>query len=345
MPTFAELLADPSRLTPDLRSPLIQPDGTVTVLWEGDPGPEGIACQGEWMPDEQSLTQIPGTAVWGADLVAPLLPPTICTMIGVGRAGQGMDSHRHQPALIGPAVPPPLPAEGEPSRLDADLLLGAPDLAGGQRRVRVWVPPGWAPGQRCPVLLVPDAQIMVDRGGWLPRITDTLRHRGEIPPVIIVALDHGGSERPSEYLWGGARNQAARAWVWSFVMPWVRRTYPGAERWWIAAFSNGASFATQLLLGEPDLWEGAALLSPWHGPEVEAVLALTTGWKGGGRIWISNGDFGIGERKSLAPAQVLAERLGAQGVNLRFQIQTGYGHTLEAMERSLGPALAWMLGR
>lgn len=42
---FAQLKQDPSLFSPDLRSPIFHPDGTMTVLWEGDAGEGGVLCR------------------------------------------------------------------------------------------------------------------------------------------------------------------------------------------------------------------------------------------------------------------------------------------------------------
>lgn len=157
--------------------------------------------------------------------------------------------------LRGAALPGPLPHEGEASTLAADVALPAPGLAGGERRVRVFVPPAYEPARAYATLYITDGQFGIDQYGWFPRITDTLRHRGEMPPVILVLMDNGGAARPEEYLIGGSRNAAARRWVWEQVVPYVDERWPSAQRW-VASGSNGASMGAQLVLGRPDCSPG-----------------------------------------------------------------------------------------
>lgn len=53
--TFAQPKEHPELLTPDARSPIIHPDATMTVLWEGDPGLDTPSCLAEWWEQSQPL--------------------------------------------------------------------------------------------------------------------------------------------------------------------------------------------------------------------------------------------------------------------------------------------------
>ena len=93
MITFAQLKGHPELLTPDVRSPIFHSDGAMTILWEGDPGPDGLLMiASDWMEQPAPLEQIPGTSIWGGDFPAPALPRTVCTMVVVVRPGGALPS-------------------------------------------------------------------------------------------------------------------------------------------------------------------------------------------------------------------------------------------------------------
>ncbi len=175
MLTFAQLKTQPELLTPDARSPIIHENGTMTVLWEGDPGQEDVLCQAEWWEKPQPLEHIPGTNIWGGDFPAPDLPRTVCAAVGVGNDYGLLLSPRHNRYLLGPDVPAPLTPEGAPSTLAEDVVLPAPGLAGDARRVRIYLPPGYEAGQPYHTLYLNDGQVELDSGKRFPAAADTLQ--------------------------------------------------------------------------------------------------------------------------------------------------------------------------
>ena len=345
MITFAQLKEHPELLTPDMRSPIFHSDGAMTILWEGDPGPDGLMMlASDWMEQPATLEQIPGTSIWGGDFPAPALPRTVCTMVVVGRPGGSLPSPRHNEYVHGPDLLPLPVAEGASSTLAEEIILPAPGLAGEQRRARIYIPHGYTKEQSYPVLYLPDGQLEIEREQRFPIITDTLRHRGQIPPVILVMMDNDAQERPEEYLIGGSRNLAARRWVWETAIPYVDERYGAAERWAVGG-SNGASFAAQVALGRPDLFSGGAFYSPWHRNGLEDILKLADEWPGGGRFAISHGNFGAGERKNLPGACALAKHLQARQATVNFVELDGFGHNFHAWHFALPGLLRWLLGQ
>jgi len=334
MLTFAQLKDHPELLTPDVRSPILHPSGTMTVLWEGDPGQEEVLRLAEWWGQPQPLEQIPGTRIWGSDFPAPDLPRTVCAWVEVGNERVALPSPRHSKYILGPDLPPLLVPEGEPATLAEDVTLPAPGLAGDERRVRIFLPPGYAAGASYHTLYLGDGQMELDAEKRFPAATDTLRHRGKAPPVILVVMDNGGPERPEEYIASGSRNLAARRWVWETVIPYVDARYPAAQRWAVGG-SNGASMALQLALGRPDLFSGGVFYSPWHRDGLDEVLRMADHWPGGGHFVISHGNFGLGERKNLPGTCALVERLQARNVMVHFMEQDGYGHNFYAWQLTI----------
>lgn len=341
MLTFAQLKDHPELLTPDVFSPILHSDGTLTILWEGDPGQEEVLCVAEWWERPKPLEHIHGTNLWGGDFPAPDLPRTVCASIGVGNESGAFPSPRHHRYLLGPDLPEPLALEGEPSTRAEDVILPAPGLAGDQRRVRVYLPPGYEAGQTYHTLYLTDGQMELDEEKRFPTVTDTLRHRGAAPPVMLVVMDNGGPARPEEYIAGGSRNLAARRWVWETVVPYVEARYPASRRWAVGG-SNGASMALQLALGRPDLFSGGVFYSPLHRDGLEEVLRLADEWPGGGRFGVSHGNFGLGERKNLPGAHALVEHLQARQAVVHFMERDGHGHNFHAWRLAMPDLLRWL---
>ena len=180
-----------------------------------------------------------------------------------------------------------------------------------------------------PALFWLDAQSDIDQLRWLPGLPETLCRLGEMPPVIVVAMDHGGQARAEEYLTEGHRNLAARIWVWDSVLPYVTARYALAQCWTVRS-SNGATMALQLVLARPGVFAGALCISSRQRNGLEAILALAEDWPGGGRFFPGQGDFGLGEQQARWGSQMLAERLKERGAFMHLAIMHGYGHTFDA---------------
>ncbi|HTK06179.1 MAG TPA: alpha/beta hydrolase-fold protein [Ktedonobacteraceae bacterium] len=341
LPTFSHLRQHPEDLPEALSSPITHQDGTITVLWEGNPDTAIPMCVTEWLATPRPLEQLPGTSIWGVDLDAPPLPPTICSYVRVMIHGKVSPSPRHHPDLRGPDLPPLLSLSSGHLFLAEDIVLPAPGLAGDARRVRVYVPHDYHTHHPYPALFWLDAQSAIDQLHWLPGLPETLWLRGEMPPMIVVAMDHGGQARPEEYLADEQRNPAARAWVWNTILPYIIARYP-LDQCWLVGVSNAASMALQLMLAKPGVFAGGLFLSPRHRKGLEAVLALAEHWPGGGHFFLGQGDFGLGEQQAVPDSQMLAKRLQEHRANVHFVIKPGYGHTFDAFFLLLIEGLRWL---
>lgn len=78
-----------------------------------------------------------------------------------------------------------------PSMLADEVILPASGLAGDRRRRRIYTPHGYTKEHIYPVPYLPDGQMEIDREQRFPAVTDTLHHREQIPPVILVMMDNG----------------------------------------------------------------------------------------------------------------------------------------------------------
>ena len=345
MVTFAQIKRDPALLTRDVRSPIIHPEGSVTVLWQGgddtaEEASAGIFCQVAWLDDPQPLERIPGTDLWGADLPCPPLPATCCSTIHVGSLARSLPSPLHNESLTGPLTPPLPRYQCAPSPIVFDETWPADGLSTPSRRIRVFAPAdGVTPGY---ALLALDGQTFVDPGADLPIALDALRDAGEAPPCIVVAVDSApAAGRQSEYLMDGAHNVAALRWLADAVYPAISTRF-GVERWSVAGWSNSGSLALQMALERPDLFAGCAALSPWSRGGAPGLQALAEQWSGAGRIWLSHGDFGLGETRNLPVTRALAAALIRRSPDVRYHEAEGYGHCYGAWSRLLPDALRWL---
>jgi predicted alpha/beta superfamily hydrolase len=140
------------------------------------------------------------------------------------------------------------------------------------RRVIVWLPPSYAsdPSRRYPVLYMQDGQQVFD-----PQ-TSTFNHdwqvdewctqliaEGRLPEIIVVAA-YCTEDRFIEYN-PSALGPAYASFVVDELKPFIDRTYrtrPGADATAIAGSSLGATMALYLAWTRPDVFFGAACLSP-----------------------------------------------------------------------------------
>ena len=341
MITFAQLAAHPALLTDALRSPMLHADGTMTLLWEGMPPDDPLYYQGEWMEHPAPLTYLEECDIWGADITAPPLPPTVCSWLRIGTNATflraSLPSWRHEERLLGPDVPPLPPRTIATSSLFAELRLPSPALATPARRIRLFAP---GATYRDAVYVLDGASFAGSEHDF-PAALDALHAQGGAPPTLVVAVDSAGPQRPTEYLPTGARNVAAREWFASTLVPYIQATY-GVERHWLVGASNGASFALQLLFAEPAIFAGGVCCSPWHGDGLPVILAAAQQWRGDARIFISHGAFGFGETLRLPGSQSLAALLARNGRTIRFHEAPGYGHTEYSWSLLFPIGLRWL---
>jgi enterochelin esterase-like enzyme len=341
MITFAELSAHPERLTDAMLSPIFHDDGTMTLLWEGMPPDGPLYYQGEWMEHPAPLTYLEECDLWGTDAPAPALPPTVCSWVRIGTDAQflraSLPSWRHTEALRGPALPP-LPPRGLPlASLFAELRLPTPTLATPTRRVRLF-----APGATYrDALYVLDGTTFVGPDADFPAATDAALRMGAAPPILVVAVDAAGPNRPAEMVATGTLNAAAQTWFRDDLVPHVAATY-GATHHWLVGTSNAASFALQLLLDNSGTFAGGICCSPWPQDGYDAVATLAEQWAGGARIFLSHGDFGYGESKHLPRTRAIADVLARKSSGVRYHEAAGYGHTYASWSRLLPLGITWI---
>jgi predicted alpha/beta superfamily hydrolase len=157
---------------------------------------------------------------------------------------------------------------------------------GTTRRVSIYLPPGYDESTaRYAVLYLQDGQNLFDPArafvpgqDWgLDEAAETLIHRGEIAPVILVGIDHAGVDRLDEYTPScdprrrvGGRLSAYRHFLVDELKPWIDaryRTRADAASTGLGGSSLGGLAALEIGLTRPDVFGRVAALSPslwWH---------------------------------------------------------------------------------
>jgi len=152
---------------------------------------------------------------------------------------------------------------------------------GTSRRVSVYLPPGYdASIDRYPVLYLQDGQNLFDPNrafvpghDWgLDETAEGLIHAGQIAPLLLVGVDHGGVDRIDEYTPScdarrrvGGRLGAYRHFLVDELKPWVDahyRTRPEAASTGLAGSSLGGLATLEIGLTWPDVFGRLAAMSP-----------------------------------------------------------------------------------
>jgi pimeloyl-ACP methyl ester carboxylesterase len=179
------------------------------------------------------------------------------------------------------------------------------------RPIQVWLPPSYDDRSTCkvrhPVLFVHDGQnAMFDESSWtgrswrlmgaLTRMADRNMIRGETPIVVLLpsCAEHlvpGVSRRHLEY--GDVSlpfSQAHADFVANIVKPLVDSTFKTDPQHACAmGTSLGGQASLHLLLRHPELFQGAACLSPCFQPTTIATTALQASKLKDKRIYLDMG--------------------------------------------------------
>lgn len=195
-----------------------------------------------------------------------------------------------------------------------------PDIGGPgvpPRLVSVWLPPGYGQDaeRRYPVLYMHDGQNCFDPAraafGMEWRVDEEatrLIGEGRLPPLIIVGIDCNGERRFVEY--GDTPQGAAyRAYVVDVVKPLVDaayRTRPGREDTAVMGSSMGGCVSFLLGWERPDVFSGAACLSPAFFPPVLDRVRAHRGERKPVRFYLDNGGVGLEQKLQKGCDRMLA---------------------------------------
>lgn len=222
------------------------------------------------------------------------------------------------------------------------------------RDVVVYLPPGYeaSPAHRYPVLYLHDGQNLFDPAtafgeDWkVDSTAESLIHKGEIEPVIIVGIANTGANRIDEYTptkdesrqKGGEADKYGRMLV-SELKPFIDRLYrtrPDAPNTGLGGSSLGGLISMHLGLRHSQVFGKLAVLSPsvwWDSREiVHEVEALPA--KLPLRIWL---DAGTQEGPDVTTdARMLRDALVVKGWTVDDDLQYFEAEGAEHNERAWG---------
>jgi predicted alpha/beta superfamily hydrolase len=209
-------------------------------------------------------------------------------------------------------------------------------VLGNKRNIAVYLPPGYEKDQdtKYSVLYMADGQNCFDgMTSYIPNqewradeTAEELIKKGQIEPLIIVAIDNAQADRANEYLptrskWsnneaGGKANLYLK-FLRSEVMPVIERTYrvkTGPSHTGVCGSSFGGILSLYLIGSAPETFGKAAVVSPslWWDNRSMLKWSEDRVWKDRARIWL---DIGTGEgSQTVEYVQKLSEILTAKGL-------------------------------
>jgi S-formylglutathione hydrolase FrmB len=196
--------------------------------------------------------------------------------------------------------------------------LRAASLGGAKKDCRVYLPPSYdQPGareRRYPVLVFlhgwPGSEGNWPGQGRVPETLDRMSAAGEIPEVIALFPDGGGSGLLGRSIWlnaaGGRSNMEdflvrdLTAWADSTL-----RTRTGPRGWGAIGLSDGATAAMNLVLRHPDVFGACGCLS---------------------------GDFRL--TRDLSSGHIFGDEPGASRLRAEYSPLESLPHSLEAAKRA-----------
>ena len=267
--------------------------------------------------------------------------------------------------------------------------------AAGPMVVSVWLPPGYeTSATRYPVLYMQDGQNLFDaatdratswdRHVWgIDTVAAELIAAGRIPPVIIVGVDHKGTERPRQYYPQGAyvrlspslqQDLAAQQGGPPYADAYVRflvselkpvidvryRTKPGRDTTFVMGSSMGGLVSLYAFAAYPAVFGGAGCLSthwlmaaPTPGaPPAESLFEAFEDWlkdrlPAPGKLWFDHGTAGLDA--AYGPYQrridgLLIRRGWKTGIDFVSNTYAGADHSEDAWRARLADPLQYLLG-
>ncbi|MRX11175.1 hypothetical protein GJ697_25450 [Pseudoduganella sp. FT25W] len=185
-----------------------------------------------------------------------------------------------------------------------------------QPEVHVWLPPGYRPGTRLPILYLADGG-WTSPGAWL---TEPIR-RGEIPPLIVVGIEYGpkgqmtSDLRMVTYLGDTeVKGQlepefvAHERFLLDTVIPAIEAKYgapPERRLRAVGGASNGGVWAASMALRNPGVFGTAFVMSPGVPPAQHGAARPLS------RFYVSAGDLEPSFRRNArCVAQDIVQRGG-----------------------------------
>ena len=238
-------------------------------------------------------------------------------------------------------------AEARPGTI-ADLHICS-DVFGGDRAVKLYLPPRLRPSRRYPLLVVHDGEDYL-RFASLKPILDNLIYRFEIPQMIVAMTQ--SPDRLREY----AADERHARFITQELVPAIEHRFPVDARPESRAIM-GASFGAVASLAtawyHPGFFGGLLLQSGSfaftdigeehpRGPLFDPVVKFMNGFREApgrpaDRLFVSCGTYEslIYENRSLVPL------LQSHGMDVRY-VEARDGHNWENWRDRLREALAWL---
>jgi enterochelin esterase-like enzyme len=240
------------------------------------------------------------------------------------------------------------------------------------RTLRVWVPPGYGSAENTerqyPVLYLNDGQNLfapaTAYAGVDWRVGQSgaeLMRQGRVPPMIIVGIDHAGSERIKEFIPFASMhplvlNPHGRRYpkfLIQEVMPFMQREYrvaQGPENTGLGGSSLGAAIALYTAMARPGVFGRLLVESPsLHigGRQLLKHSRLVRLWPERVFLGIGSQETGHRERdeKLVKDVQSLANtmrRAGLKENRLKVWVDEGAGHNEGAWAHRFPEALAFL---
>mmetsp|Transcript_27455 Transcript_27455/g.40553 ORF Transcript_27455/g.40553 Transcript_27455/m.40553 type:complete len:318 (+) Transcript_27455:115-1068(+) len=150
------------------------------------------------------------------------------------------------------------------------------------RAIEVWLPPGYSSSTKYPILFAHDGQnVMQDASSWtgsswrmmgaLTRLDERNLLKTSLPIVVLLPSADGdvlpgARRRHLEYAASGPFAEAHATFVVETILPLVEERFSTSEERYLIGSSMGGQASMQLLLRYPNIFNGAACLSPWFDP-------------------------------------------------------------------------------
>ena len=238
-----------------------------------------------------------------------------------------------------PARKPPQSSEGKIQTIEYDSKN-----IGDKRKVEVYLPADHDPKKSYPVFYTSDGMLNVNVKLVEPLIAD-----GRIPPVIIVAINHGPNKRMEEYVPQTSPSDflAHEKWFCQEILPWSQKEFGASKNRMeriVFGSSNGGPWSLTMAARHPDLFGNVvgAMVYALQLPAWKKELLARPHPKFPQRyILYSGSQDANGVRECAGVEKVLKER----GYPVTNTVVQGEGHTNSLNRNQLPKVLEEFFGK
>jgi len=238
-------------------------------------------------------------------------------------------------------------------------------VLGGSRMLRVWLPPNYFtdPKAKFDVLYMHDGQNCFDAStstiGKEWRLDETLTamiKKGEVRPMVVVAIDHGGADRINDYTYDadngrGGKGATYAKFLLDEVKPFVESNYrvkSGPEHTFIGGSSLGGVISLDIARRHPKTFGGVIAMSPalwWNGESLTKAVEKDADGLAGTRVWLDIGtkeSAGAGPEKYVAAAKAMDKALQAAKIPAKLTVTEGGEHNEGAWAERFPDAIRYI---